>query len=79
MVKVLELETQVWWKGFDATIVCVMDADCEPDLSDLNYAIKFNFTKDGYQGWYDIIVHKDEITEMTERDIQMMRALRRKV
>ena len=46
-----------------------MDADCEDDLSDLNYCIKFNHTDDGYQGWYDIMVHKDEIRVMEEKDI----------
>ena len=62
----LELETNVWWKSFAARIVCIMDSDCEDDLSDLNYCIKFNHTEDGYQGWYDIMVHKDDIWAMTD-------------
>lgn len=66
---ILPLETNVWWNSFAARIVCVMDADCEDDLSDLNYCIKFNHTDDGYQGWYDIMVHKDEIRVMEEKDI----------
>ena len=48
------------------SIVCIMDSDCEDDLSDLNYCIKFNHTEDGYQGWYDIMVHKDDIWAMTD-------------
>ena len=66
---ILPLETNVWWNSFAARIVCVMAADCEDDLSDLNYCIKFNHTDDGYQGWYDIMVHKDEIRVMEEKDI----------